>query len=67
MSIDPSNYSLEMRILSKVMYITSEKYGLDKMRLAQAGATATNIVLAKVSTVHEFIQYLCSIGLSSSI
>lgn len=55
MGVDPSNYSLEMRILSKVMYITSEKYGLDKMRLAHAGATATNIVLAKVSSVQEFI------------
>lgn len=49
------------------MYITAEKFGFNKLKLAQAGATATNIVLAKISSINTFIESLCEIGLSSAI
>jgi hypothetical protein len=62
-----TDYSLNMRILSKAIYITAQNYGYSKYELAKMGVTATNIVFSHVSSINMAYSSILTLSLNANI
>lgn len=67
MGMKPTDYTLEMRIISKAIYVTAEKLGFTRSRLQEMGVTATNVVFSNVSQVSLLFESLIGLALDANV